>query len=347
MSDDPELRRDPVTGRWAVVAPRRANRPINLPGHEPRGRTTGERQPCPFCPGQEHDTPDEVYALRAPGSPPNGPGWRLRVVPNKYPAASPDADHVHARPGAGDERPLFESAPATGRAEVVIDCPEHVSDPVRLTDEQFRDVFLAYRARVAALAADPRLAHVAAFKNVGLDAGASLGHTHSQLIALPVVPAHIRAELDGAEAHYARTGRCVYCDIAQAELAGGERLVARSEHFAAVTAFAPRFAYEMWVLPLGHEPRYEAITDVLALDLARLLKRVLGALDAVRHQPAYNWYVHSVPLRAGPTPFYHWHLEILPRTARPAGLEWGYGCHITTAAPEGAAAALRAALPES
>jgi UDPglucose--hexose-1-phosphate uridylyltransferase len=159
MSDDPELRRDPVTGRWAVVAPRRANRPINLPGHEPRGRTTGERQPCPFCPGQEHDTPDEVYALRAPGSPPNGPGWRLRVVPNKYPAASPDADHVHARPGAGDERPLFESAPATGRAEVVIDCPEHVSDPVRLTDEQFRDVFLAYRARVAALAADPRLAH--------------------------------------------------------------------------------------------------------------------------------------------------------------------------------------------
>jgi UDPglucose--hexose-1-phosphate uridylyltransferase len=338
MSDDPELRRDPVTGRWALVAPRRALRPIALPGHEPRARTNGERQPCPFCAGQEHDTPNEVFALRAPGSAPDGPGWRLRVVPNKFPAAAPG-------PPAGlHEFALFDATPATGFAEVVIDCPEHLDDPALLSDEQFRDVFCAYRARMIALGADPRLAHVAVFKNVGVEAGASLGHTHSQIIALPVVPALVGAELSGAEAYFARTGRCVFCAIVEEEAATGTRLIARSEHFIAVAAFAPRFAFEVWVLPVRHEPRYESITDAAALDLARLLKPVLRALDDVQHRPAYNWFLHTTPPRGGNPPHYHWHLELLPRSARPAGLEWGFGCHITTAAPERAAAELRARL---
>jgi UDPglucose--hexose-1-phosphate uridylyltransferase len=239
---------------------------------------------------------------------------------------------------------LFLSAPAVGFAEVLIDCPEHIDSPTLLSDEHLADVLRAYRERMAALAADPRLAHVAVFKNVGAEAGASLGHTHSQLIATPVVPALIQTELDGAAAYFARTGRCVFCDVVERELAVGARVVARSEHFAVVTAFAPRFAYEMWVLPVRHESRYESITDAGALELARLLKRVLRALDAVQHSPAYNWFLHTTPLRGGEPPHYHWHLEILPRTARPAGLEWGHGCHITTAAPERAASELRAAL---
>ena len=238
---------------------------------------------------------------------------------------------------------LFASAPAAGVAEVLIDCPEHIDSPTLLSDEQFADVFRAYRERMTALAADPRLAHVAVFKNVGAEAGASLGHTHSQIIATSVVPALVRSELNGAEAYYARTGRCVFCDIVEQELADGSRFVARSENFAVVTAFAPRFAYEMWVLPVRHEPRYEAIADAAARELAVLLKRVLRALDAVLHSPAYNWFLHTTPPHAGDPPHYHWHLEILPRTARPAGLEWGFGCHITTVAPEQAAAELRAA----
>ncbi len=242
---------------------------------------------------------------------------------------------------------LFQSAPATGFAEVLIDCPEHLDNPALLSDEQFGSVFRAYRERMTALAGDPRLAYVAVFKNVGAEAGASLGHTHSQIIALPVVPAYVRTELSGAESHFTRTGRCVFCDIAERELAAGSRLVARSERFAVVTAFAPRFAYEMWILPLRHEARYEAITDDMALELAQLLKRVLRALDVAQHSPAYNWFLHTTPLHDGSPPYYHWHLEILPRTARPAGLEWGFGCHITTVAPERAASELRARLSES
>jgi UDPglucose--hexose-1-phosphate uridylyltransferase len=129
------------------------------------------------------------------------------------------------------------------------------------------------------------------------------------------------------------------------ELAAGVRVVARSEHFVLVTPFAPRFAYEMWLLPVRHEPRYESLTEAGAAELAALLRRGLLALDAVAGEPAYNWFLHTTPLGAGDPAHYHWHLEVLPRTARPAGLEWGFGCHITTAAPEAAAAELRSALP--
>ncbi len=372
MNAEPELRRDPITGRWVLIAPERARRPIALSGAGPRHRTSGERTPCPFCAGQEHDTPGEVFAIRDPGSAPNGPGWRLRVVPNKFPAVRSEAQEPtppgplpegkgeeviggssasSARGGLISPLPFreggvgfFTVTPAVGSAEVLIDCPEHIDNPTQLSDEQLADVFRAYRARMLALSADPRLAHVAVFKNVGAEAGASLGHTHSQLIATSVVPPLIDTELSAAEAYTARTGRCVFCDLVEQELTDGSRVVTRSANFVVVTAFAPRFAYEMWVLPVQHQSRYETLTDEAARELAAFLKRVLRALDEVRHSPAYNWFLHTSPLRMGDLPHYHWHLEILPRTARPAGLEWGFGCHITTTAPEHAASELRAAL---
>jgi UDPglucose--hexose-1-phosphate uridylyltransferase len=360
MNGEPQFRRDPITGRWAVIAPERARRPIALEGHGPRHRANGEPIPCPFCAGQEHQTTDELLAYRDAGSAPDGPGWHLRVVANMYPAVrqcgpTPPAPLPEGRgesehgsfPPSLQGVGLFTTAPGFGRAEVLIECPHHTDDPTQLTDEQLRDVFRAYRERMLAHAADPRLAHVAVFKNVGAEAGASLGHTHSQIIATPIVPELVREELAGAEAHFARTGRCVFCDLVQQELADGSRVVARSAGFVAVAAFAPRFAYEVWVLPLAHEPRYETLSDPAALELALLVKRLLRALDAAQNAPAYNWILHTTPLRAGEPPHYHWHLEILPRTARPAGFEWGHGCHITTVAPEQAAAELRAALPES
>lgn len=326
MSSEPELRRDPICGRSVLVAPARSGRPVALAGANPRHRTNGDRHPCPFCPGQEHQTPDELFALRAPGTLPNAPGWALRAVPNMYPA-------------------VRANCAAHGSAEVLIECAEHFDSPTDLPTDQLADVFRAYRERMLALATDARLEHVAVFKNVGAEAGASLGHTHSQLIATTFVPDLLRAELAGAEAHFAAMERCAFCDLIARELASGERVIARTERFVAVAAFAPRFAHELWVLPVAHAPRYEALTDSEAPELAGLVKRVLVALDAVRERPAYNWFVHTTPLRAGAPRHYHWHLEVVPRTSRPAGSEWGFGCHITTARPEVAAAELRAALP--
>jgi len=341
MVPEPEFRRDPVCGRWAVVAPERALRPVTLHGAEPRHRRNGERKPCPFCPGQEFDTPGEVLAYRSAASPPNGPGWSLRVVPNRFPAVRPDVGGQFCAVGGM----IFLSTPGLGRSEIVIETDEHVAAPTELRDEQFAAVFNAYRDRLRTLADDNELAYASIFKNVGAEAGASLGHTHSQIVATPVVPELVEAELSGGRDFLARTGRCVFCNLAAREIASGSRVVARSEQFLVVTAFAPRFAYEMWVLPVAHASRFELISDDSALELARLLKRTLTALDVAQAEPAYNWCLHTAPLRSPELRHYHWHIEILPRTARPAGLEWGYGCFITTVAPETAAAELRRALP--
>ena len=313
---------------------------MGLEGAEPRHRANGERKPCPFCPGQEHDTPHEVLAYRAPGMPRDGPGWQLRVVPNKFPAVRSLPPVAHA-PGSPD--PLSERLPGIGRHEVVIECPEHLASPARLSDDQFRDVFLAYRDRLISLADEPDLQYATVFKNVGAEAGASLGHCHSQIIATPIVPDHIRTELLGAEDYHTRHGRCVFCDIVAAEQSDGARVVSESAGFVALAPFASRFAYEVWVLPKGHTSRYESLDGSHAAELAGLMKRVIRALDVVLAEPAYNWFLHAGPLRSAELPSYHWHFELMPRTSRPAGFEWGAGCFINSVAPETAATELRAA----
>jgi len=283
----------------------------------PRLCANAERRPCPFCPGQEHDTPHEVYALREAGTAPDSPGWRMRVVPNKFPA-------------------VRVGSTAYGTHEVVIETPDHLSNPTALSDEQFSDVLIAYRERLLALAADPRLVYAMVFKNVGAEAGASLGHSHSQIVGTPFVPDLIATELAGANAYHDQQGCCVFCDLLRD---AGERVVFETEHFAAFAPFAPRFAYELWVMPKQHAARFESLAE--SLELARLLKRTLRALDAVLAEPAYNLYLHAAPLRSPDLDHFHWHIEIMPRTSRPAGFEWGAGCFVIDTAPERAAAELR------
>ncbi len=365
----PEYRRDPITGRWVIVAPERSLRPMSLEAAEPRHRVGAERRPCPFCPGQEYDTPYEVFAFREPDTARDGPGWRLRVVPNRYPAVRDDSSPSNPSPGPSpkkggeEETPpsirgegaggfgfsgpgglgssLFDRFPGLGRHEVVIESNEHVSSPAKLSDEQLRDVFAAYRERLTALAADPDLHYASVFKNVGAEAGASLGHCHSQIVATPMVPEILRRELRGADDYYTAHRRCVFCDIVKEELASGSRVVAETANFVAVTAFAGRFAYETWVLPKQHGSRYEAISNEQAGELAGLMKRLVQAMDSVLAEPAYNWYLHTAPLRSAELPYYHWHFEIIPRTSRPAGFEWGTGCFVNAVAPEQGAFELR------
>lgn len=296
----PEFRRCPVTGRTVVFAPVRARRP-NAP-LRPSGEPDGG--PCPFCPGNEAETPPELFAIR------DANGWQLRVVTNKFPAVEPES-------------------PAFGFHEVLVECPEHRTRPTELNDSQFANIFRAYRQRLWHHAHDSRIESVSIFKNVGADAGASLAHTHSQLIALPFVPAAILEELGSP--------RCEFCRM-QGE---PSRIVAESENFVIACPFAPRFAYEMWAMPKDHEPRFEAIAEYA--ELAVLLKRVLISLDRELNYPAFNWFLHTAP--RGHHPDYHWHVEILPRLSRVAGFEWGSGVFINDVFPERAAADLRHKLP--
>ncbi len=338
MATSPEYRRDPVTGRWVVIAPERASRPLGLADTKPHARRNIERDECPFCEGHEHDTPHESYAVRTPGTAPNGPGWQLRVVPNKFPAVRATADSDLKSTGE-----LFESFPGFGVHELVIECPFHESSPTVLTDGEYARVLVAYRERIRTLADDPRFAYVTVFKNVGAEAGASLAHLHSQLIATPIVPDAVRLELESAGDYYLGERRCVFCAVAKAELAGRTRLVAETAHFVAFCPFAARFAYEVWVMPKRHASGYESTSDAELLELSGLMKLVLGKIDSALGDPAYNYYLHTSPARIRDLPYYHWHFEILPRTSRQAGFEWGSGCFINLVPPERSARDLRAA----
>jgi UDPglucose--hexose-1-phosphate uridylyltransferase len=327
-----EFRQDLISGRWVIFSPERARRPLGQ--SKPQPRQNAVHDVCPFCPGPHHDIPTPSYTY-----PPTG-DWQVLACPNKFPAVRrvmPDTRGLTMRF-------MLNQLPGFGVHELVIEGRDHRTDPIELPDEVYRQVLIAYRERVKAFAADPRMDYVSVFKNVGAEAGASMAHTHSQLVATPFIPNNIRDEMAGAEAHYQKRRRCIFCDMLQAGTTRIPRVVADSPHFLAVCPFAPRFAYETWVLPKAHSSHYETIADDQAGELVTLLKRVLRALDAVAGVPAYNYFLHTAPLRTDPSPSYHWHLEIVPRTARPAGFEWSTGVFINTVMPERAADQLRAAV---
>lgn len=229
-----EFRKDPITGRWVIIASRRAQRPRQLGA----GTDQAQAEPCPFCAGNEALTPAEVWADRTSKSEPNMPGWSVRVVPNKYPALS--SDRVISKPQAG----VIESMAGIGAHEVVIECPDHGTNLALLSEAQWVKILSAYRERARSLAAEGRWRYVLIYKNQGERAGATLEHLHSQIIALARVPKEAVDELDGARSYFESTGRCFYCALVEGELREQTRLVLEHERFAALCPFAPRFAYE-------------------------------------------------------------------------------------------------------
>jgi UDPglucose--hexose-1-phosphate uridylyltransferase len=263
------------------------------------------------------------------------------VVPNRFPAVEGRGPGV--TPAVTDDDSGFTPGARLGFGvhECVIESAEHVVNPTHLSDEAFAAVLLAWRDRARQFALDGRLVHVTPFKNVGAEAGASLAHVHSQVIALPFVPDAVREELAGTAKAYQSNGTCVFCDMAADE----DRAILSGNGFIALCPYAPRFGYETWVLPGRHASGFETLTDGEALALARTLKQVLSAIDAVLAEPAYNLFVHTAPLRSAPLAHYHWHVEIIPRTARAAGFEWGSGVFINAIPPETAAAELKKAWP--
>lgn len=327
----PELRKDPVIGRWVIVAEERAKRPTDLiTPEEPSSPGF-----CPFCPGHESKTPPEVFAYREPGTARDGAGWRVRVVPNKFPVLRVE--------GALDKRAygMYDRMRGIGAHEVFIETPEHLRSLTPLSDRHVADILTAYRERLLDLCRDDRLKYGMLFKNVGRAAGASLEHTHSQLIVTPVVPRRVSDELEGARKHFEYRGRCVFCDIIQQELGMDERIVMVTDRFIALAPYASRFPFETWILPREHASHYETLRSPEIEDLAFVLKRVLTRLEGALGAPPYNYMVHTGPFNGGALDHYHWHIEIIPRLTRTAGFEWGTGFYINPVPPESAAEYLR------
>jgi UDPglucose--hexose-1-phosphate uridylyltransferase len=327
----PELRKDPVTSRWVIIATERGKRPSDF-GTEP---VTGRSGFCPFCPGNEDKTPPEVLAYRVNGHVPNGPGWHLRVVPNKFPALQIEGDLN--RQGDG----MYDKMNGIGAHEVVIETPEHSDTMGSMSEQRIEDVLWAFHDRILDLKKDARFRYILVFKNHGRAAGASLEHPHSQLIATPIIPKRVREEMDGSKEYYDYKERCVFCDIVRQELAQGVRVIGENDDFVAIAPYAGRFPFETWILPKAHDPFFEDAQKHEYVNLSKILRDLVLRMEKVLSNPPYNLIIHSTPLRETDGRYYHWHIELMPKLTHVAGFEWGSGFYINPTPPEEAARYLR------
>jgi len=329
----PELRKDPIHGRWVIISTERGRRPSDFVTEERRGIGGF----CPLCEGNEDRTPPEIVAFRNDGTPSNSPGWTLRVVPNKFPALRIEGNLD--REGEG----MYDKMNGVGAHEVVIETPRHSETIATLPLKGVENVLWAYRARIVDLRRDQRLRYVLVFKNHGVSAGASLEHPHSQIIALPVVPRRVAEEIEGAKAYFQYKDRCVFCDIIRQELQQRKRIVSENKSFLSVAPFASRFPFETWILPKTHYPSFEEMESSRYEEAAQILSETLQKMNRVLNDPPYNYIIHTSSFSGSDNDHYHWHFEIMPKLTKVAGFEWGTGIYINPTPPEEAAEYMREA----
>lgn len=332
----PELRKDPVLGRWIIISEERSRRPTDFVVDKIQSKGGF----CPLCPGNENTTPPEVLVYgRSSSAPPNSPGWSLRVVPNKYPALVIEGNLD--KEGVG----LYDKMNGIGAHEVVIESPDHDEPFIFLPPERMIQVFRSFRDRLIDLGRDTRFKYVMIFKNTGKAAGASLEHSHSQLVALPILPRMIVSELEGSLSYYKYKERCIYCDIIRQELRDDIRVICQNDQYIAMVPFAPRSPFEMWIMPKAHHSSYIAMDDSSYASLSMVFSETMRRLDACIPDVPYNFVLHGAPLRSEPLEHFHWHFEIRPKLTTIAGFEWGSGFYINPMPPEDAAKFLKEALP--
>lgn len=330
----PELRRDPVTREWVIVSNERAKRPNDFVRENGDKELPDFDSSCPFCPGAEAETTTEVLAYRTEGHP-DSPGWTVRVVPNKYPALIPQGSLDSQGYG------MYDMLNGVGVHEVIIEAPQHNLSVATMAVKQLSDVLWAYRDRCLDLSQDTRIRYTMLFRNKGTIAGATLDHPHSQLIALPMVPHGVQLKLTGMEAFRSYHERCVYCDMIRQEMNFGQRMVAENPDFVAFTPFAPKWPFELMIVPRGHRRLFMQETRSSLTSLAKILQEVVQRLNVCLDNPPYNFTLHTAPVNVHPEPDFHWHLSVMPRLAIAAGFEMGTGIYINTMTPEDAAGFLR------
>ena len=373
-----ETRYDWLNDRWVIFAPNREERPNEFKRYEkpqPAPNTV-----CPFCCGSEHETPDPTLVLPEHDSDHTstnrkvdpaksiGNSWKVRVVPNKFPAiirssmgfeanfSSELRDRGifprHSVSGINGVKPqhqmqtvgadhLFQKHVAKGAHEVIIEAPTHVDSITALPADHIALIFQAYQQRLNHWRAQSDLTYAVVFKNYGADAGASLYHSHSQLISLDFVPRDVERLNERMDSYYKQFGCCYICQLFEEEEERQERVFYTSEHFIAVCPFASRFPYSFSIVPRTHRSCYEEITETELEDLAIVAKATLTALEATCPSAAYNLVLQTSPFRGGHEESQHWRLRVIPRLCKVAGFEWGSDCFINTVTPEQAASSLR------
>lgn len=325
----PELRQNLITREWVIIATERAKRPeefkkekkkITLPEYDPN---------CPFCPGNEDKTPQEVFAIKKEGK------WKVRVVLNKFPALSKEGEKVRKIEG------IKRCMNGVGIHEVIIETPFHNKTTALLSQEDVKDILITYKTRYIEISRDKRIEMIIIFKNHGESAGTSLIHPHSQIIATPVVPLEIRHRMEIAMNYFDDTGECIFCRILNEEISDGERIVLESKHFLAFIPYAAFSPFHLWIFPKKHTPSFRYINEEEIEDLSYNLRTLLRKLYFGLDDPDFNYCIRSVPTDDPDVDYFHWYLTIVPRVTKTAGFELGSGMFINTALPEESAKFLR------
>jgi len=349
-----EIRINPIVPSESVlVATARSMRPKKAEAPAPRD-TRAHVETCPFCTGNEHMTPPPIAAY------PAAEDWQIRIVENLYPVLGDDRESPNLTFG------LQQTIDGYGRHEVIIDNARHGVAIHEMGDAHLALLLGVYREHMEKLyRSNPRLRYVLVFKNFGPAAGASIAHTHSQIIATPVVPDNVQAEVENSRRYHEKHHRCIFCALIdealtfeatlydresgeiRRKLDVGQFVIERGKKFIAIKPFASRYEWEVHILPLSHQSDFLAVTADDLAELAQLFRRTMARLDAVLGGAQYNYFLHSVPhapAYADCGVSYHWHIEICPRTSIPTGFELGSGLFVNTVSPESAAAKLRAVM---
>jgi len=317
-----QLRQDLVTGDWVVIATGRGKRP-----HAFSGNPSTVKEPKENCPFESFAEEGPFVPLLREGS--------VTVIPNKFPAFASGVCKVFSKEGP------YTFADGVGFHEVFVlkDHDRYIPD---LETEEVKDLVRAYRERYNSIAKQECIAYVSVFHNHGREAGASLAHPHSQLIAIPIIPADVERSVAGSARYFKEHGKCAHCEMLAHELAARSRIIAENEKFVAFVPFASRIAFEVRIFPKAHQHGFGMLKDEDISFVADMLKQSLAKLRVGLNDPAYNFFIHTAPVgSADAYEHYHWHIEILPRTSTWAGFELGTSIEISAIAPEDAAEFLR------
>ncbi|MFA5335563.1 MAG: galactose-1-phosphate uridylyltransferase [Candidatus Omnitrophota bacterium] len=337
----PELRENPATKRWVIIATERAKRPEDFKKNIP---AVPEIPPfdakCPFCEGNEALGGEEIFAIRSAGTKPMEKGWQVRVIPNKYPVLVPPVKGSPVEPKR-HKSGIYLHMEGTGKHELVIENPAHNKCIATMGAGEVSNIIKAYHERYIALDWDPAYKIVTIFKNHGSRAGASQQHAHSQIVATSFIPLHERFAIEAAQRYYDELGRCVFCDIIKNELAEKERLVMQNEKFVAFVPYAAMLPYEVCIIPLKHATTFADLQPQDIEPLAQILRGVLAKFYHGMNNPDLNYIIRTVPHHSAGEPYYHWHIQVLPRLTTPAGFEIGSGITVNVALPEESAKFLR------
>jgi UDPglucose--hexose-1-phosphate uridylyltransferase len=324
----PELRLNLITREWVIVATERAKRLDDFKQHRHR-KLPEFVETCPFCPGNEHRTPEELMRI------PDDKGWKIRVTQNKYPAFFPEGDRKRINEG------IKHLVTGVGRHEVIVESPLHNMHIAFMETDDLADVIRTYRKRFDEIYSDPRIEHVIIFKNHGESSGTSLSHPHSQIIGIPVTPLRLRNRIEEGIRYFDNTGECLMCATLKDELTDGRRIIVNTEHFVAFIPYAALSPFHTWIFPKRHCATLSEITEEEIYDLSLNLKKILSKLYEGLEDPDFNFIIHSQNPKECNSEYFHLYISIVPRVIQTAGFELGSGIYVNSAIPEQMAEFLR------